>query len=1096
MSLSDDTFYNFRRLHAIFAGSSLALLGATIWVLAADHCREWKRYQRTYSNVPPAIRQVWLPELTLDYHFRRVARVDRCVTCHLGMETDKGTAASSRPQPFAPHPRLDLFVGADSPHPTAEFGCTVCHAGQGSATAFATASHSPNDVAQRQRWQARHGWSPDADWDLPMRPRRLMESGCLQCHHQPEELTSSRRFADPPAPKLVAGYQLVCRLGCFGCHEIRGVAETGATIGPDMRLEANERRAAGSRTRPAPRDARPHAEREEYRSPSQDAPRPGTQRKVGPSLRGLAGKLDRPFLLGFLPKPSDFRPESQMPQCFGLVEHLSPASRDETERLDKVEVRAVAEYLLSRRPDEATRRNDVKDLSVGNALRGVPGAPNGAGPPGAERHGGRSLQGASEREGPPSAERGRELFQVRGCLACHKHRDFPAADATVGPDLSKLGSKLGKATGKDWLADWLRDPTRYAPRTRMPDCSLSGRDMVGVTERHAARSLQADDSLSDPIADLTAYLLTGDGWKPPALPPLVEADLDQLVRGYLEETFPRSLAEGYLKSGVPSDAGQQARAGTEELAGPITREKKLRYVGQRAIARRGCYGCHDIPGFEAASPIGPELSDWGRKPESLLAFQRVHEFAAAATTPGADDFYLEALARQRREGFLWQKLVSPRSFDYQKTGHRGYQEQLRMGRFHLTDAQREAIMTFVLGLVADPPAGKYVCRPEGKERALVEGRAVIEAYRCDVCHTLALERWLIRTGRQGQGQGQVEVAGTPRVDAAGKPLVVEGEEEDVSGNPLPMLSFTLGEPALVNGRPWPVGGQDLLVYQRDLLLRRAAWGGQFPRRLWPIVVARAKAAQSGSAEQEAWGWLPPPLAHEGAKVQPAWLYQYLLNPVAIRPAAVLAMPKFNLSPSEAAKLVDYFAAASNAQYPYLALAGVAAGANGRPSRSFNAAGPNERRDLSPGGHAGFVGAGANGGHDVSPGGHAGRVGAAAGEESGAMRLLTDRKTFCAKCHRIGDYNPGGSPSTMAPDLEQVGRRIRPDYLRRWLTDPKSELPYTAMPVNFPPTGPPLGQDLAPATSDQQIDALTELLLNYDDYVKRRMSMRRIIEASP
>jgi hypothetical protein len=85
---------------------------------------------------------------------------------------------------------------------------------------------------------------------------------------------------------------------------------------------------------------------------------------------------------------------------------------------------------------------------------------------------------------------------------------------------------------------------------------------------------------------------------------------------------------------------------------------------------------------------------------------------------------------------------------------------------------------------------------------------------------------------------------------------------------------------------------------------------------------------------------------------------------------------------------------------------------------------------------------------------------------------------------------------MAPDLEQAGRRIRPDYLRRWLTDPKSELPYTAMPVNFPPTGPPLGQDLAPGTSDQQIDALTELLLNYDDYVKRRMSMRRIIEASP
>ena len=67
---------------------------------------------------------------------------------------------------------------------------------------------------------------------------------------------------------------------------------------------------------------------------------------------------------------------------------------------------------------------------------------------------------------------------------------------------------------------------------------------------------------------------------------------------------------------------------------------------------------------------------------------------------------------------------------------------------------------------------------------------------------------------------------------------------------------------------------------------------------------------------EAWGWLPPPLVHEGKKVQPEWLFRFLLDPTPIRPAAVLRMPRFNLSRSEAGKLADYFAAVAGAEYPY------------------------------------------------------------------------------------------------------------------------------------------------------------------------------------
>ena len=42
-----------------------------------------------------------------------------------------------------------------------------------------------------------------------------------------------------------------------------------------------------------------------------------------------------------------------------------------------------------------------------------------------------------------------------------------------------------------------------------------------------------------------------------------------------------------------------------------------------------------------------------------------------------------------------------------------------------------------------------------------------------------------------------------------------------------------------------------------------------------------------------------------------------------------------------------------------------------------------------------------------------------------------------------------------------------------------------MPAHFPPTGPPLGQDLFPGSSREQLDAVTELLIRYDEYIRQR-----------
>src|SRR5262249_15119807 len=135
---------------------------------------------------------------------------------------------------YCAHPRLDLFVEANSPHPAEKFGCTICHGGQGSATDFVLAAHTPNDAEQKADWIKEHDWASSHFWDYPMLPKRFVESGCLKCHHQVTDLV--RYGSKVEAPKLMRGYNLVRESGCFGCHEIASIRK-GQEVGPDLRLE-------------------------------------------------------------------------------------------------------------------------------------------------------------------------------------------------------------------------------------------------------------------------------------------------------------------------------------------------------------------------------------------------------------------------------------------------------------------------------------------------------------------------------------------------------------------------------------------------------------------------------------------------------------------------------------------------------------------------------------------------------------------------------------------------------------------------------------------------------------------------------------------
>jgi mono/diheme cytochrome c family protein len=174
------------KYRVVFAASSIALLVVLAVSPLKDFFREWKKYQHRYNEMVDqlpqrikhteiGIRQIWTPKL---------GRVDRCTTCHLGIDEP---ALASAEEPFRTHPRIY--------HKLDDFGCTVCHEGQGLATTEAEAHGSVKY------------------WDRPILPIGFMDAPCAKCH---------KEHPLSEAPILTQGRKLIIESNCIGCHKIRG----------------------------------------------------------------------------------------------------------------------------------------------------------------------------------------------------------------------------------------------------------------------------------------------------------------------------------------------------------------------------------------------------------------------------------------------------------------------------------------------------------------------------------------------------------------------------------------------------------------------------------------------------------------------------------------------------------------------------------------------------------------------------------------------------------------------------------------------------------------------------------------------------------
>ena len=469
------------RLRFAFAISSVLFVLALAISPVKDLLQEWKRYKREYvrfaQNRPdtkrlladyhPGIDQIWIPSLNV---------VDRCTTCHSGI-SEPALLDPSVPQPFRAHPVI--------PHRTKEWGCVVCHRGQGLAT------------------EVKEAHQTTLAWEQPLLSVQYIQASCGVCHRN--DLSDT--------PRLNRGRELLVHLNCVGCHRLEGI-ERPAMIGPDLTQVGNKvSREWIYKWLKEPRtltDSNGNVTVDGYEN--EEEPRMPQFRLTEPELRGLASFLSSlkgqpvetykfdPRVVGAWEKKPDLvqQGEVRFRQMFCTTCHSIAVTRagetkliggDIGPELSKAGSKVNPDWLVAWlrnpqafQPHSLMPRYQWSDEDLFLVTRYIQTSLTDT-----------DLLGTVPKLDPPSPDEiqfGRRLFQEKGCASCHVIKGIkPPTD--FGPDLSSMGSKtvsqllFGDAKVPHTLIAYIQqkiaDPVSVNPVARMPQYHLKPTDLAALT---------------------------------------------------------------------------------------------------------------------------------------------------------------------------------------------------------------------------------------------------------------------------------------------------------------------------------------------------------------------------------------------------------------------------------------------------------------------------------------------------------------------------------------------------------------------------------------------------------------------------------------
>ena len=772
--------------------------------------------------------------------------VDRCESCHLGArEPLELTPAAMRPidsktpdewsRAFVSHPNKELL----NIHNPDRFGCASCHGGNGRATTTIEKAHGLNPF-----------------WLHPLHEKENVEAGCQQCHIADRVLDG--------APTLTLGKDLFQERGCVGCHRSENFdRETDALSNARQSISQLEEKIAANERDSKQRTKESGEISDETKAQSllleaeslrvtnsliaaqiddlnvQSRYLMQDQKKVGPNLKDVRLKLKKEWIPEWLRDPQAFRPGTKMP-TFWRIDGAGNNKSEDNDR-EVSERKAIAAYLWQSGFDGKVAPQNIEQ---GNTAHG------------------------------------KELFEQRGCMACHS---IGEGDSQTGGRFAANLTRVGDKANFDYIVRWI-----YNPRQRWaPYCPKEKRDLTREDYEKKGMKFEFDTELHSKCPNDGAELQV--------------QNMTVMPNFRLPLTDARDIA-AYLFSLRQNSSYEDAS---------FMDDPNLKTQGQTLIKQYGCAGCHEIKGFEEEQRIGKELTAEGSTPIERLDFALMTKEAEK----GNDPLKLHPDRKEQEwynhKGFFEHKLAEPAIYDTGK--EKEPQDRLRMPRPFLTEEWRNALTTFLLGSVgpegANVPTNMFY-NPADRRKDIQNGWWVIKKYNCMGCHS-------IQVGQQSVLMG-LPLYQTPEW---GDQLPPRLHSEGARVNPDWLLRF-LHDPSLSDekGKAEP-GRSDKTVSQTPLsaqnIVNPQPQAAQSPtggnQNKQNATGSNASNNNQAIAQNNTVGQndAEPQQGQTEFKTQPG------ADRNGVRPYLKARMPTFSFSPNELRTLVRFFMAVSSQQDPYI-----------------------------------------------------------------------------------------------------------------------------------------------------------------------------------